>query len=98
MHAVRLVVEGRFGEMVCYQPPTFTSVPIIDAVNHLSQVEADGAAVQSDRALGISFGDRAADESPFSSSESPAETPLAEAPSTEALDAALAATDEVLAT
>ena len=70
-HAVRLVAEGQLGQMICYCPPGFNSVPIIDAVNHLSRVQSDGAAVQSARALGISFGDRPADESPFARIESP---------------------------
>lgn len=64
-HAVRLVVERRFGEMICYRPPRIDSVPIIDAVNELSRVDPLAAAVQAARALGISFGDRPADESPF---------------------------------
>ncbi|MFV2065805.1 MAG: 6-phosphofructokinase [Pirellulales bacterium] len=64
-HAVRLVVEQRFGQMIRYQPPVIDSVPIIEAVNGISQVEPDGAAVQAARALGISFGDCPADESPF---------------------------------
>lgn len=61
-HAVRLVKEGRFGEMICSQPPEMTSVPIIEAVNVLRRVDAHGPAVQAARALGISFGDRPADE------------------------------------
>jgi len=64
-HAVRLVVEHRFGHMIRYQPPLIDSVPIIKAVNGISRVAPDGAAVQAARALGISFGDRPADESPF---------------------------------
>lgn len=64
-HAVRLIVENRFGEMACYQPPEVGSVPIMEAVNHLRQVDQNGSAVQAARALGISFGDRPADESPF---------------------------------
>ncbi|MBP90437.1 MAG: 6-phosphofructokinase [Planctomycetaceae bacterium] len=56
-HAVRLILEGRLGEMVCYQPPVIDSVPIIEAVNQLSQVDANSSAVQAARALGISFGD-----------------------------------------
>jgi 6-phosphofructokinase 1 len=56
-HAVRLILEGRFGEMVCYQPPAIDSVPIIEAVNKLSQVDANSSAVQAARALGISLGD-----------------------------------------
>ncbi len=73
-HAVRLVAERRLGEMICYRPPSFDSVPIIEAVNHLSRVQPNGAAVQSARALGISFGDRPADESPFAIYESPEAT------------------------
>lgn len=65
-HAVRLIVEGRFGEMVCYNPPAINSVPIIDAVNALSTVDPTSSAVLAARALGISFGDRPATASPFS--------------------------------
>jgi phosphofructokinase-like protein len=64
-HAMRLVVQRRFGEMICYRPPDMVSVPILDAVNHLSQVEPCGAAVQAARALGISFGDSSTLECPF---------------------------------
>ncbi|MCO6042513.1 ATP-dependent 6-phosphofructokinase [Aeoliella sp. ICT_H6.2] len=61
-HAVRLVVEGRFGEMICSRPPEMTSVPIAEAVSKIRQVDPLGPAVQAARALGISFGDRPADE------------------------------------
>lgn len=64
-HAVRLVVQRRFGEMVCYHPPQIGSVPLIDAVNRLSQVDPDSSAVQAARALGISFGDCSEINSPF---------------------------------
>ena len=64
-HAVRLVEEQRFGEMVCYQPPGIGSIPIIDAVNELSRVHPDCSLVQTARALGISFGDSPTVESPF---------------------------------
>ncbi len=64
-HAVRLIVEGRLGEMICYHPPQMESVPIIEAVHHIRTVDADGAAVQAARALGISFGDTAQAASPF---------------------------------
>jgi phosphofructokinase-like protein len=63
-HAVRLIVEGRFGEMICYDPPQMNSVPISQAVNRIRRVDAHGAAVQAARALGISFGDDA-DGNPF---------------------------------
>ncbi|MEQ8848196.1 ATP-dependent 6-phosphofructokinase [Botrimarina sp.] len=61
-HAVRLVKEGRFGEMICSQPPGMTSVPIIEAVHEIRRVDPHGPGVQAARALGISFGDRPADE------------------------------------
>jgi phosphofructokinase-like protein len=56
-HAVRLVHQGRFGEMVCSRPPDVSSVPILEAVRRLSCVDPSGAAVLAARALGISFGD-----------------------------------------
>lgn len=55
-HAVRLVVEQKFGHMVCYNPPAMNSVPIIDAIQ-LAAVDPNSSAVQSARAMGISFGD-----------------------------------------
>jgi len=64
-HAVRLIVEGRLGEMICYHPPQMDSVPIMEAVNRIRTVDADGAAVQAARALGICFGDAAEAASPF---------------------------------
>ncbi|HMO15436.1 MAG TPA: ATP-dependent 6-phosphofructokinase [Pirellulaceae bacterium] len=63
-HAVRLVIEGKFGDMVCYHPPAIESVPIMSAVNRLSQVDPEGSTVQAARALGISFGD-AFQDGPF---------------------------------
>jgi 6-phosphofructokinase 1 len=56
-HAVRLVVQGKFGEMVSYRPPEVISVPIKEAVGKLSVVDPHGSAVHSARALGINFGD-----------------------------------------
>ena len=64
-HAVRLVHQGKFGEMVCFRPPAIEAVPIVDAVSQLSCVDPNGSTVQAARALGISFGDRPADDSPF---------------------------------
>jgi len=98
-HAVRLVEEGKFGEMVCYQPPEIESVPIMEAVNHLRQVDATGSAVQAARALGVSFGDRSADESPFSFNLESAEVATSEDVEIDAeftLDIAEAATEEAL--
>ena len=67
-HAVRLIAEGRLGEMICYHPPQMESVPILQAVNRIRQVDSCGAAVQAARALGISLGDRSIDENPFTAS------------------------------
>ena len=55
-HAVRLIVERKFGHMVTYQPPDMRDVPILDAIR-LSSVSPDCSAVQGARALGVSFGD-----------------------------------------
>lgn len=64
-HAVRLVHEGQFGEMICFQPPQMKSVAIRDAVSRLRTVEPTNSAVQAARALGISFGDCPTGENPF---------------------------------
>lgn len=77
-HAVRLVHHGRFGEMICYRPPEIDSVPISQAVCRLSVVDAQSSAVQAARALGISFGDRDVNESPFSTACGEAEATLDE--------------------
>lgn len=55
-HAVRLIVERKFGQMVTYWPPDMSSVPIVEAIQ-LSTVNPSCSAVQAARALGISFGD-----------------------------------------
>ncbi|MCA9240823.1 MAG: ATP-dependent 6-phosphofructokinase, partial [Planctomycetales bacterium] len=60
-HAVRLIVQEKFGEMICSRPPDMTSVPIIEAVHKVRQVDPVGPAVLAARALGISFGDRTAE-------------------------------------
>lgn len=64
-HAVRLILEEKYGDMVCYCPPNIESVPIMQAVNRLSVVDPNSSAVQAARALGISFGNRAYDAAPF---------------------------------
>ena len=76
-HAVRLIVERKFGHMVTYQPPELSDVPIIDAIK-LSTVCPNCSAVQAARALGVSFGDDY-HELPFK--PQPASTPAAAAPS-----------------
>ena len=64
-HAVRLVIEERFGEMICFHPPRMTSVTIREAVHQIRQVDPNGDAVQAACVLGISFGDRPTDDCPF---------------------------------
>jgi len=63
-HAVRLVHEGRFGQMVCYRPPDIASVAISQAITTPATVDPAHSAVQAARALGIGFGD-GVDASPF---------------------------------
>jgi 6-phosphofructokinase 1 len=97
-HAVRLIVEGRLGEMICYHPPQMDSVPIMQAVNRIRQVDPDGAAVQAARALGISFGDAADSSSPFvAHCESVTTSNNIEQDAEFVLDLAAAAADEALA-
>jgi ATP-dependent phosphofructokinase / diphosphate-dependent phosphofructokinase len=55
--AVRLIVEGRFGRMVSYQPPDTLDVPLAQAIHRVRTVPPNGDLVQTARALGISFGD-----------------------------------------
>ncbi len=64
-HAVRLVAQKKFGEMVSYAPPEIKSVPIAQAVECLRTVPANGSAVQAARGMGISFGDHPQPINPF---------------------------------
>lgn len=73
-HAIRLVEEQKFGEMVCYQPPNINSIPLTDAVRAISTVDPEGAAVQAARAMAVSFGDSPSYQNPFPSSKVKAET------------------------
>ena len=81
-HAVRLVVEGQFGQMVSYDPPTVKSVRILDAVNQISRVTPESSAVVAARALGVSFGQYAPGTSPLlrslNESRPPIEEPIAD--------------------
>lgn len=64
-HAVRLVEEEKWGQMVSYDPPHITSVPICRAVEKLSLVDPNGSIVQAARALNVSFGDSPNFRNPF---------------------------------
>jgi 6-phosphofructokinase 1 len=56
-YAVRMIHEGRFGQMACYRPPHVESVSIATAIQSLSRVDPAGSVVRTARALGIGFGD-----------------------------------------
>ena len=56
-HAVQLIADGQFGQMVCLRPPDTVSVPITQAIHKLRTVPPDGDVVRTARALGIGFGD-----------------------------------------
>jgi 6-phosphofructokinase 1 len=57
VHAVELIAEERFGEMVSYQNYQVLGVPISHAVHRTKRVPADSQMVATCRAVGISFGD-----------------------------------------
>ncbi|MEM1067558.1 MAG: ATP-dependent 6-phosphofructokinase [Planctomycetota bacterium] len=64
-HAMRLIVQKKFGHMVCHDPPDILSVPISDAVDSLRTVNPSGSAVATARALGICLGDTPGFVNPF---------------------------------
>ena len=66
-HAVRLVVEKRFGQMVCSDPPEILDAPIADAVDQIRTVDPQGSAVLTARAMGICLGDTPGYKNPFES-------------------------------
>ncbi len=66
-HAVKLVVEKQFGQMVCFDPPNILNVPIEHAVSHLRTVDPHGSAVLTARAMGICLGDTPGYRNPFGS-------------------------------
>ncbi len=64
-HAMRLIVEKKFGQMVCYDPPNILDVSIAEAVGALRTVDPNGSAILSARAMGICFGDTPGYVNPF---------------------------------
>ena len=64
-HAVRLIVQKKFGRMVCSNPPDIKSAPIEDAVDAIRMVDPQGSAVQTARGMGICFGDTPGYKNPF---------------------------------
>lgn len=57
VHAVRLIHQGKFGQMVSYHPPEIGSCMIETAIGNLNRVSPTSTAIQTARGLGISFGD-----------------------------------------
>ena len=65
VHAVRLIVEKKFGRMVCSDPPDIRSAPIKDAVDAIRTVDPGGSDVQTARGMGICLGDTPGYVNPF---------------------------------
>lgn len=55
-HAVELIAQKKFGEMVSYQPPEITSVPLAKAISQLKLVDPEGELVKVAEGIGVSFG------------------------------------------
>ena len=54
--AVELIAQKKFGEMVSYQPPNITSVPLDKAISCLKLVDPEGELVKITEGMGVSFG------------------------------------------
>jgi phosphofructokinase-like protein len=54
--AVELIAQKKFGEMVSYQPPMITSVPLEKAISCLKLVEPDSELVKIAEGMGVCFG------------------------------------------
>jgi phosphofructokinase-like protein len=55
--AVRLAGEGKWGQMVAFDPPEVVAVPLEAGIAALKRVPLDGDTVRTGRELGMSFGD-----------------------------------------
>jgi ATP-dependent phosphofructokinase / diphosphate-dependent phosphofructokinase len=54
--AAELIAEKKFGEMVSFQPPVITSVPLEKAISSLKLVDPDGELIKIAEGIGVSFG------------------------------------------
>ncbi len=54
--AVELIAQKKYGEMVSYQPPAITSVPLEKAISNLKLVDPEGELVKTAEGMGVSFG------------------------------------------
>jgi ATP-dependent phosphofructokinase / diphosphate-dependent phosphofructokinase len=55
-YAVELVARKKFGEMVSFQPPVITSVPLENAISNLKLVDPEGELVKMAEGMGVNFG------------------------------------------
>ena len=56
-HAVRLVLEGKFGTMVAFHPPDIVAVPLEKVVGRTRTIPPDFDVIQTARSMNISLGD-----------------------------------------
>jgi 6-phosphofructokinase 1 len=54
--AVELIAQKKYGQMVSYQPPAITSVPLASAISNLKLVDPQGELVKIAEGMGVSFG------------------------------------------
>ncbi len=54
--AVELIAQKKYGEMVSYQPPDISAVPLEQAIDQLRLVDPDGDLVAMAEGIGVSFG------------------------------------------
>ncbi|MFI5335556.1 MAG: 6-phosphofructokinase [Opitutales bacterium] len=57
VHAVRLIADQQYGEMVANRPPHTIGIPIADAIGKLRTITPDNDILMVGRALGVCFGD-----------------------------------------
>jgi len=57
IHAVELILAGKFDRMVAWRDREVIDVPITEAIHHYQAVEPQGALMRTARGLGICFGD-----------------------------------------
>lgn len=55
--AVRLIEEGKFGDMVALAPPDVKGIPLKDVIGGIKNVPLDSDVIKTARDLGICFGD-----------------------------------------
>jgi len=55
--AVNMLMEGKYGEMVCLRTPNIESVPLAEAVGEMRLVPVNSDLVRTARQVGIAFGD-----------------------------------------